>query len=100
MEASAIVKIILTKIGYFNYVESKEGLTTNNKNKMNGFISICGELNDNTYTNVIKPEFQENAFGVYDPVFIDMCNDFRYIYNEMELKTSIQPNNTIQYSFI
>jgi hypothetical protein len=100
MEANEIVQYILTEIGYFNYIESKKELTTKNKNKMNGFISICGELNNNTYTNVIKSEFQENAFGVYDPVFIGMCNEFRCIYSSMNLKTSFQPNNIIQYSFI
>ena len=99
MSATTIVQIILREIGYFNYVKSKEGLSDDTKMKMDALISICGELNDDTYTSVLSPEAMKNQLDIDDMVFIDMCNKFRYVYKGMNLKTSIEPNDQIKYSF-
>ena len=99
MSATTIVQIILREIGYFDYVKSKEGLSDDTKKRMDVLISVCGELNDNTYTSVLSHEAMKNQLDIDDPVFIDMCNKFRYVYKGMNLKTEIEPNEQIKYSF-
>ena len=96
--AQDLVKNLINQSEFYIFVNNNKTITKESYFKMFQFLSICGGLNDNTFNDcmnsmMILEEFKLNEELV--PEFKKICNDFRTLYKEHNLKPILSEPNMI-----
>jgi hypothetical protein len=87
--AKDLVKNLINQSEFYTFINNNNTITKESYYKMLQFLSICGVLNDNTFDDsmnsmIIFEEFKLNEELV--PEFKKICNVFRTLYKEHNLK--------------